>query len=102
MSINPQKARHFRAIGHKLKPLVTVAGKGLSDAVINEIERALNDHELIKVSIKVGDRAARAEICRAICERCNASLVQQVGNVALIFRAATQPNPKLSNLLRNP
>ena len=100
MTITPQKARHFRTLGHRLKPVVTVASKGLTENICREVERALADHELIKVSIKVGDRSQRADICEAICDQCQATLVQLTGNVALIYRPAPHPNPKLSNLLR--
>ena len=58
MSKKPD-TRQLRAIGHKLKPVVTVAGNGLSDAVRLELDRALEDHELIKVKLAVGDRSAR-------------------------------------------
>ena len=101
MSKNAQAdKKQLRAIGHKLKPVVTVAGKGLSDAVLGEIERALSDHELIKVKLAVGDRDARAAVSRQICERCGAREVQAIGNVVLLLRRAPEPDPRLSNLLR--
>ena len=63
-----KKAKHdikqLRAIGHKLKPVVTVAGNGLTDAVYAELERALSDHELIKIKLAVGSREARAAVCQ--------------------------------------
>ena len=40
-----QEIKQLRAIGHKLKPVVTVAGKGLSEAVVAEVDRALSQHE---------------------------------------------------------
>ncbi len=46
--MSKRDTKQLRAIGHKLKPVVTVAGKGLSETVRLEIERALTDHELIK------------------------------------------------------
>ena len=93
--------KQLRAIGHKLKPVVTVAAKGLSDAVIVEIERALTDHELIKVKVAVGDRAARAAVAEAICTRTGAELVQSTGAVLLLLRRTPAPDPKLSNLIRH-
>ena len=42
--------------------MVTIAGKGLSENVAAEIERALADHELIKVKLSVGDRDAKKAI----------------------------------------
>lgn len=92
--------RQLRAIGHKLKPVVTVAGNGLSDAVRLEIERALDDHELIKVKLAVGDRDNRDAVLHALLESTGAELVQRIGNIALILRRCAEPDPKKSNLLR--
>jgi RNA-binding protein len=92
--------RQLRAIGHKLKPVVTVAGNGLSDAVAAELERALNDHELIKVRLSVGPREARGAVAAEICQRTGAAIVQRVGNVILLLRRVAKPDPRLSNLIR--
>ncbi len=101
--MNKQKSpdsKQLRAIGHKLKPVVTVAGKGLTEGVIAEIERALEQHELIKVKLAVGGGEARREMTTAVCEACGAELVQSVGNMLLILRRSSKPDPRLSNLLR--
>lgn len=95
-----QDTRQLRAIGHKLKPVVIVAGNGLSEAVIAELERALTDHELIKVKLAAGSREQRSALGALICERCGAQLVQSIGNVILILRRAARPDPRLSNLIR--
>ena len=99
-----KKAQHdikqLRAIGHKLKPVVTVGGNGLSDAVIAEIDRALTQHELIKVKLAVGDRDAKAAVSAELCEKTGAEIVQSIGNIVLIVRRAEKPDPKLSNLIR--
>ena len=92
--------RQLRAIGHKLKPVVTVAGNGLNENVLGEIDRALNDHELIKVKLAVGGRDARVETASALCEATGADLVQSIGNILLLLRRAGKPDPRLSNLIR--
>ena len=101
MSSNYRDQKHLRAIGHKLKPIITVAQKGLSESVQAEIERALSDHELIKVKLVLADREERGAITREICSNFNASCVQSVGHVLLLYRAASKPDPKLSNILRH-
>ena len=55
MNLSQSQKKQFRSIGHSLHPLVTVATKGLSETVMAEINRALFDHELIKVKFSVGD-----------------------------------------------
>jgi RNA-binding protein len=92
--------RQLRAIGHKLKPVVTVAGNGVSEPVLAEIERALGDHELIKIKLAAGDRETRAQMTAEICRQSSAQLVQSIGNVALLLRRSPQPDPRLSNLIR--
>lgn len=100
MPLDPKDKKRLRSIGHKLKPVVTIASKGFTEATQLEITRALDDHELIKVSVKVGDRDAKASITSDICTKCGAELVQAIGNIILIYRPAAKPNPRLSNLLR--
>ena len=95
-----QDTKQLRAIGHKLKPVVTIAGNGLTDSVLAELERALADHELIKIKLAVGSREAKAAVVIDICDRCNAQLVQSIGNVVVILRRAAKPDPRLSNLIR--
>jgi len=92
--------KQLRAMGHKLKPVVTVAGNGLTDNVLSEIDRALNDHELIKIKLAVGSREARSAVTDEICERSKAKAVQSIGNVVLLLRRTAEPDPRLSNLLR--
>lgn len=92
--------KRFRAIGHHLKPVVTISGKGLSDGVVNELERALADHELIKIRINA-DRDERKLLVRAAVDATHAELIQQLGATALLYRPADKPDPTLSNLLRS-
>lgn len=100
MSLSAAQKKQYRTIGHGLNPLVIVAGNGLSEGVQLEIDRALEDHELIKVKFNVGDRDVKKALIRTLCEQVQAELVQEIGNIALIYRPAQEPDPKLSNLLR--
>ncbi|MFN2328865.1 MAG: YhbY family RNA-binding protein [Chromatocurvus sp.] len=101
-SIDRQEQRRLKAIGHKLKPVLTVAGNGLTDTVLAELERALNDHELIKIKLSVGDRAVRDALIDSLVERSRAAVVQRIGNTALLLRRSKEPDPRLSNLIRRP
>jgi RNA-binding protein len=95
-----QDIKQLRAIGHKLKPVVTVAGNGLSDTVVAEIDRALSQHELIKIKLSVGGKDAKTAVSEEICERTKAEVVQSIGNMILVLRRTAQPDPRLSNLIR--
>ena len=100
MTSSNEDKKHLRRLGHNLKPVVTVAGNGLSETVNAEIERALTDHELIKVTLVADDRDSKKALTEAICADHKAELVQSVGHVLLLFRKSKTPDPRLSNLLR--
>ncbi len=98
MSLSNTEKKSYRTIGYNLKPVVIIAQNGLSENVKREIDRALADHELIKVKMQVADRAARQQLIESICKELAAECVQTIGHVALLFRAAKKPNSGLSNL----
>lgn len=92
--------KQYRAIAHHLDPVVIVSENGLSEGLIAEIDRALNDHELIKVRISVADRESKKLLIEEIRRLTNAELVQTIGKMAVLFRVADEQNARLSNLVR--
>ncbi len=100
MPLSIAEKKRFRRIGHELKPVVMTGGQGLTEAVIAEIDRALEDHELIKVRINGEDREERAAAMAAVATQCKAQTVQVIGKIVLLYRPARKANAKLSNLLR--
>ncbi len=98
MPLSTDRKKQYRTLGHGLKPVVTVAGNGLSDTVINELNRALDDHELIKVKLVIADRELRAQVITEMSKKVKSEIVQEIGKVALIYREAKKPNLKLSNV----
>jgi RNA-binding protein len=90
MITNHQK-RFLKARAHHLKPVVMTGNAGLTDAVLNEIDIALEHHELIKVRVNAGDRDERERMIAQICDSSHADLVQNIGHIAILFRRAQKP-----------
>lgn len=84
-NLTEEQKKKLRGLGHKLKPVIIVGAGGLSDALLDEFDRSLAHHELMKVKLNVGDRETRDRMIAALCERSHAALVQRVGNIALLF-----------------
>lgn len=78
--------RFLRGQAHGLKSMLQTGSKGLTDAVVAEIDSALEHHELIKVKVAAEDREARDAMVVDLAERCGAALVQRIGNVAILYR----------------
>lgn len=100
MSLTNDQKKRLRNVAHNLNPIVTVAGNGLSENVQLEVDRALEDHELIKVKFAVGDRDLKRQLIKELAGIVEAELIQEIGNIAVLFRPSDNPNPKLSNLMR--
>ncbi|HKE17700.1 MAG TPA: ribosome assembly RNA-binding protein YhbY [Kofleriaceae bacterium] len=78
--------RHLRALGHALRPVAQVGKEGLSDALVAAIDRALVDHELVK--IKVGEAAGveRHDAADQLAARTESAVIQVLGNTILLYR----------------
>jgi len=80
----------LRGLTHALKPVIMIGNKGLTEAVQLEIERALIDHELIKIKINVEDKKTYQQIIDKICQEREAHLIQTIGRIAVIYRKSEE------------
>ena len=86
MQLSEKQKKHLRRLAHPMHPIVMIGNAGLTDGVVNELERALTDHELVKVSARVGERAARNAVLDSLADRTASALVQRVGHVGVFYR----------------
>ena len=98
--MNSAERKNLRRIAHHLHPVVIVGDGGVSDAVIAETNRALDDHELIKVKVNTLDREDRSEMIDALIAACQAEAVQRIGKVVVLYRRNPDAKPDLSNVSR--
>ena len=92
--------KSLRGVAHHLDPIIAVSERGISDGIVEETERALSDHELIKVKVFSADRSSRGEVASALAEATSSIVLQQIGKVAVLYRHNPKANPKLSNIAR--
>jgi len=83
--VNSADKKKLKAQAHSLKPVIIIGQAGLTEAVINETEQALDTHELIKIKIRA-ERNTRKQIKNQICVQTGAESIQTIGQVAVIYR----------------
>ena len=93
MKITEQQKRHLRGLAHSLKPVVMVGQHGLKATIFEELEIALDVHELVKVRI-AADRDERKEITAQIIEQTGAALIQTIGQMSILYRRNNK-DPKI-------
>ncbi|EEF81308.1 RNA binding protein [Methylophaga thiooxydans] len=95
MAVTDKQKRYLRGLAHTLKPVVMIGNSGLTDAVLSEIDNALEHHELIKVRVSGQERADRKAMLDEISNKTGADLVQVIGHIGGFYRPAKEPSIQL-------
>ena len=90
-SLTPAQRQYLKGLAHSRQPVVMIGNQGLTAAVLKEIERGLDAHELIKVKAASDEPDTRRAWMEEICTATGAAPVQQIGKVLVIYRAASKP-----------
>jgi len=85
-TLEGKQRRHLRALAHHLAPVAQIGVRGLTDEVLAAVDRALDDHELIKVRVLEGAPLHRKEVGPRIAEVLGAHDVGLVGRVIILYR----------------
>lgn len=88
-ALTAAQIRFLRGQAHDLKAILQVGGKGVTDAVVAELDGALEHHELVKLRIASDDRDQREAVVADLAGRSGAAVVQKIGKVAVLYRPAT-------------
>jgi len=84
--LSDAQRKYLRRLGHDRNPIVLVGQAGISPNLVAELDRALTDHELVKVRARVGDRKVRDQVLDELAKATGSELVQRIGHVALYYR----------------
>lgn len=76
----------MRGLAHPLKPIILVGNAGVTPGVVAETQRALHDHELIKVRMTGAEREVRDAALQALADATDSALVGRIGHVATLYR----------------
>jgi RNA-binding protein len=83
----PNKAaRHLKALGHHLDPVVQIGKEGITEAVVKATKEQLLAHELIKVRISPDAPVDRKDAGAELAEKAGASLAQTLGRTCLLYK----------------
>lgn len=86
MKLTDKQRRYLRGLAHPLKPVILIGNGGVSEGVIAETQRALHDHELIKVRMTGAEREARDAALDNLAQVTHSALVGRIGHVATLYR----------------
>jgi RNA-binding protein len=85
-----KQLRHLRGLAHALKPIVQIGKQGFSNASQSQVDRALLDHELIKVRLLPECPDEIADVGRRAGNALSAHVAQTIGATLVLYR----PHPE--------
>lgn len=88
MKLSSKQITHLRGLAHHLKVVVTVGAAGVPPAVVTETSAALAAHELIKIKLPASAKKERLNMLNQLCDATDAILVQHIGRIGVIYKAA--------------
>jgi len=91
--MNGKMRKQLTRLGHDLNPVVYIGKNGLTDEVLVAVEKALEDHELIKIRF-VEWKKSKSDISAKIAAHTGANLVRVLGNIALLYRQNPDPDKR--------
>lgn len=97
IEITGKQKKYLKGLAHKLSPVVIVGNKGVSEAVLKEIDATLEAHELIKIRVRCDDQVEFKATVVEIQEKASAALIQTIGHSVVLYREAKEAVIKLPN-----
>jgi len=85
--LDGRQRRHLRALGHHVKPVVHVGVHGLTPAVVQAVDEALTQHELVKVRVMSEAPTPVRELGPELASGTRSALAQTIGRTLLFYRA---------------
>jgi len=86
MALTGKQARHLRALGHHLDPVVHIGKGGITEGLSRAVDQALHDHELVKLKLDPETPEDRHETASSLAAELHAEVAQVLGRTILLYR----------------
>ena len=97
--LTTREKKLLKKLAHNLRPLIQIGKNGVTPGTISNIDKALKDHELIKIKY-LEHKAEKKTLTRQIIEETESYLINQIGNTITLYRESPDPEKKEIDLSR--
>ncbi len=88
--MNGKQRAYLKSLANTLNPLLQVGKNGISDSFIKQLDKSLEDHELVKINVLNNSPDEAKDIIGEILEATGSEFVQQLGNKLTIYRESKE------------
>ena len=88
--ITGKQRAQLKRLSHGMKPLMQIGKNGITPGVIEQIDKLLEDHELIKIALLQNTEVELNEAAQILTEALDAEFVQGIGSKLTLYRPAKE------------
>ena len=97
MSLSTKDKKTLKRIAHDMKPVVYIGQKGITESLIAAAQKALTDHELVKMKF-VDYKESKKAMSEEIVKLTEAELVALIGNTVIVYKKQDDPEKRIIKL----
>ena len=87
--------KQLKKLSHRLKPVVQIGQKGVSESVTAAVDLALDTHELIKIRfVDLKEKEQKSQAISDIERTCSCEMIGRIGHIAIIYRRHDDPEKR--------
>lgn len=98
MELTGKQKRFLRASANRVRPIFEIGKNGLSKVWLDEISKALDSRELIKVNILQNASVTPSDVAEFVMSHSDITVVQKLGKTVVLFKqSSNEDNRALSS-----
>ena len=90
MELRGKQKRFLRSQAHHLQPIFQIGKNGINEAVIVQINEALEKRELIKINLLQNTDEVAEEVAQKKKKKINCQIVQIIGRVLVLYKPSSK------------
>jgi RNA-binding protein len=77
---------YVKKLANPMKPLLQIGKDGLTENVMEQLDKLLNDHEIVKVHVLSNSLLDAKETAFEVCEELKSDFISALGNKFVVYR----------------
>jgi RNA-binding protein len=88
--LTSKQKQQLKALAHSLKPIVHIGKGDVEEKVVVAVQKALFDHELIKVKLLESATTKKQTVAETLAQAASAELVTVIGRTIILYKETSK------------
>jgi RNA-binding protein len=97
--LSSKQKQQLKALAHSLKPIVHIGKGDVEEKVVTAVQKALFDHELIKVKLLESVTTQKQTAAETLANAASAELVAVIGKTIILYKPTDKPGVETIQLI---